>query len=186
MYCNHCGVDVMPGQVFCSKCGQPIAGAVASPSTAPPAPPLPATSQTSAPSLGTGFAGPSRVAKHLNVLGILWIVYSVLRLIPGVALMVFGHMRFPFLLTSLPVPMRGLLGPFLGALGLAISALAIAGLVAAWGLMAHCPWARMLTIVLGCISLIHFPLGTALGIYTLWVLIPGEASKEYQRLASGT
>jgi hypothetical protein len=41
----------------------------------------------------------------------------------------------------------------------------------------------MLAIVLGCISLIHFPLGTALGIYTLWVLIPEHAEAEYQRLA---
>jgi hypothetical protein len=41
----------------------------------------------------------------------------------------------------------------------------------------------VLTIVLGCISLIHFPLGTALGIYTLWVLFPPEAEREYVRLA---
>jgi hypothetical protein len=41
----------------------------------------------------------------------------------------------------------------------------------------------MLAIVLGCISLIHFPLGTALGIYTLWVLVPEGADNEYKALA---
>jgi hypothetical protein len=60
---------------------------------------------------------------------------------------------------------------------------AIAGGIAGWGLMAHAPWARMLAIVLGCISLIHFPFGTALGIYTLWVLVPGDADAEYRSLA---
>jgi uncharacterized OB-fold protein len=31
MYCAHCGTQLIPGQVFCSKCGQQVAGAVAFP-----------------------------------------------------------------------------------------------------------------------------------------------------------
>jgi hypothetical protein len=117
------------------------------------------------------------------VLGVLWIIFSVLRLIPGVAMMVLGHMRFPFMLMPIPAPMRVFLAPFLGGIGLLLSGFAIAGAIAGWGLMARCPWARMLAIVLGCISLIHFPLGTALGIYTLWVLVPAGADNEYKALA---
>jgi hypothetical protein len=41
----------------------------------------------------------------------------------------------------------------------------------------------MLAIIVGCLKLIDFPLGTALGIYTLWVLVPQGADEEYQRLA---
>ena len=130
-----------------------------------------------------GFARPSRVARHLNVLGLLWIIFSALRLIPGVALMAFGHMHFPFMFMPMPGPMRLFLAPFLGAIGLLISGFAIAGVIAGWGLMAHSPWARMLAIILGCISLIHFPFGTALGIYTLWVLVPDGADAEYRSLA---
>jgi hypothetical protein len=117
------------------------------------------------------------------VLGVLWIVFSVLRLIPGLALMAFGQMRFPFMLMPMPASIRLFLAPFLWAIGLVISGFAIAGVIAGWGLMARCPWARMLAIVLGCISLIHFPFGTALGIYTLWVLVPGDADAEYRSLA---
>jgi hypothetical protein len=123
------------------------------------------------------------VARHLNALGLLWIILSVLRLIPGVAMTVLGHMRFPFMLMPIPSHMRLFLAPFLGGIGLLISGFAIAGLIAGGGLMAHSPWARMLAIVLGCISLIHFPLGTALGIYTLWVLVPQGADAEYRSLA---
>jgi hypothetical protein len=94
-------------------------------------------------------------------------------------------MRFPFLLAPVPGFLHGFLGPFLSALGFGISALAIAGIITGWGLMARSSWARMLAVVLGCISLIHIPLGTALGIYTLWVLLPADACSEYQRLASG-
>jgi hypothetical protein len=106
-----------------------------------------------------------------------------MRLIPGVAMMALGHIRFPFMLMPIPGPVRLFLAPFLGAIGLLISGFAIAGAIAGWGLMARCPWARMLAIVLGCISLLHFPFGTALGIYTLWVLVPGDADVEYQSLA---
>jgi hypothetical protein len=87
------------------------------------------------------------------------------------------------MLMPVPASIRLFLVPFLGAIGLLVSAFAVAGVIAGWGLMARYPWARMLAIVLGCISLIHFPLGTALGIYTLWVLVPAGADNEYKALA---
>jgi apolipoprotein N-acyltransferase len=177
----------MPAQIFCSKCGQAISGAPTPASMATPAPsPQSSISPASQPaqtSPSAGFARPSRVARHIGVLGALWIAFSVLRLIPGVALVAFGHRRFPFMFMPVPEHMRLFLAPFLGAIGLLISAFAIAGVIAGWGLLAHSPWARMLAIILGCISLIHPPFGTALGIYTLWVLIPERAEAEYQRLA---
>ncbi|MBZ5565158.1 MAG: zinc ribbon domain-containing protein [Acidobacteriia bacterium] len=184
MYCGHCGGPVMPGQVFCSKCGAAVSGAGASPSAATPTPPQPSTGPGSPPpQTSPGYARSSRVARHLSVLGILWIIFSVLRLIPGLAMMFFGHMRFPFMMMPIPAPLRLTLAPFLFGIGVLVAGFAIAGVIAGWGLMSHAPWARMLAIVLGCISLIHIPFGTALGIYTLWVLVPAGADAEYQRLA---
>lgn len=72
------------------------------------------------------------------------------------------------------------LGIFLGFFG-------VLHLVLAWGLFERQPWARILGLVLGILALIRFPLGTALGIYTLWVLAPEESGREYEQLvhASG-
>ena len=188
MRCSRCGEQLMPGQRFCSKCGQPVVGAVSpaptAPAPAPSAPPQYATSETKVPGPSTGYAPPSRVARHLGVLGVLWIVLSGMRLIPGLALIGLGHMRFPFMFAPIPAPMRLFLAPFLGAIGFLFSAVAIAGFIAGIGLLAHSPWARMLAIVLGCISLVHFPFGTALGIYTLWVLVREGADTEYRKLAT--
>ena len=40
-----------------------------------------------------------------------------------------------------------------------------------------------LAIVLACFSLIKIPFGTALGIYTLWVLLPASSEEEYRQIA---
>lgn len=130
-----------------------------------------------------GFAQPSRVARHLNVLGLLWIIFSGLRLVPALALIGIGHVRFPFMAMPIPEPVRLFLAPILGLIGVLVSGLAIAGLIAGIGLMTRSLWGRMLAIVVACISLIHIPVGTALGIYTLWVLAPQGADAEYKSLA---
>jgi hypothetical protein len=41
-----------------------------------------------------------------------------------------------------------------------------------------------MAIVVAIIALLHPILGTILGIYTLWVLLPGDAETEYGRMAS--
>jgi hypothetical protein len=44
------------------------------------------------------------------------------------------------------------------------------------------PWARTMAIVVGIIALLNPILGTVLGIYTLWVLLPAAAEAEYGRI----
>jgi apolipoprotein N-acyltransferase len=119
------------------------------------------------------------MAKHTSILGILWIVVSVFHLIPGLVIFGFSHAGFPFL----PAQLRGFLVPIIGALGVLIAITAVAGILAGWALLTHQPWGRMFAIVIGCLKLISFPFGTALGIYTLWVLASPGAEEEYQRQA---
>ncbi len=59
----------------------------------------------------------------------------------------------------------------------------VIGLIAGWGLYERRSWARILAIVLAFLSLFHPPFGTAIGIYTLWVLMPAASEAEYQRIA---
>jgi len=67
--------------------------------------------------------------------------------------------------------------------GVVLALFGVLHLVLAWGLFEREPWARFLGLVLGFLALLRFPLGTALGIYTLWVLLPETSGKEYDRLA---
>ena len=43
-------------------------------------------------------------------------------------------------------------------------------LIAGFGLIKFKSWARILAIILAILNLLAFPIGTALGIYTLWVM----------------
>ena len=55
------------------------------------------------------------------------------------------------------------------------------GFFAGWGLLQREPWARVLTLILAFLALIHVPFGTVLGVYTLWVLLPAGAEEEYEK-----
>jgi hypothetical protein len=49
--------------------------------------------------------------------------------------------------------------------------------------MYRASWARTAAIILGILALFHPPFGTALGVYSLWVLLADESGDEYQCLA---
>ena len=46
------------------------------------------------------------------------------------------------------------------------------------------PWARTVALVLGFLSLFNIPFGTAIGVYTLWVLLPSQAEGEYEAMVA--
>jgi hypothetical protein len=68
-------------------------------------------------------------------------------------------------------------------IGVLLLLCAVIGGIAGIGLLTRQPWARMLAIVFGSLNLFDLPFGTAIGIYTLWVLLPAESEQEYRTSA---
>ena len=126
MYCAQCGTQVKDNQKYCNRCGQPVGGSAAADVVTPPPPPYtgssPAAYGAATPrAMPTRTAARSRVACHLRMLGILWIVVSAMRLLPALGLLVFSHMGrmdFPFV----PSQFRFFMMPMLGGLGVFLSA----------------------------------------------------------------
>lgn len=176
MYCDRCGTSLAPSAQFCGGCGKPVVHAAVAAHAPYVSPPV----------------AQSRIRRHIQALATLWLINGILRLMTVGWMMVFGTMFFPFLrnwggpvnwpfgrVWGLDFLLSGglfSLGTFLGFFGLL-------HLVLAWGLFERQPWARTLGVVIGFLALLRFPLGTALGIYTLWVLLPEESSREYDRLS---
>ena len=118
----------------------------------------------------------SRIAGHIRMLGILWLAISAFRLIPAGALLVVGR-------TGLPPGIPEFVYPLISLIGGILTVSVVAGFFTGWGLLTRQPWGRTLALISGGISLIDVPFGTALGIYTLWVLLPSGAEEEYRRVS---
>lgn len=167
MYCDGCGSPLNPSGQYCSSCGKRWA---------------PGTWYGASQRYSRIYPN-DRVRRNLNALATLWLVYGILRMAGALALLTFGHIVFPWILGSHRWGWEGLVpfGIYTG--GTFAAAFAGVYLIAAWGLYECEPWARGLAIVLSVFAMLRFPLGTALGIYTLWVLLPDPSRREYDQLA---
>ena len=158
MFCDGCGAAVPPGQTYCGRCGKQIVGTV-----------------TSMPQRR------SRVQEHIHLVGILWLAISALNVIGGVAVYIVANTIFaPGNQTGAP----GFLHPMLSAVAILILGKAALGFVGGWGLLQRESWARVLTLVLAFLSLFNIPFGTAVGVYTMWVMLPAESEREYESMAA--
>ncbi len=156
MFCNQCGTQLQSDFAVCPRCGRPAQA---------PAP-----------------VRRSRLQEHLRTLGILWMILGGLTLLPAFFLMFLSS------IIHVAIPFSNVLARNLGPLvmmiiGGSLLLVGAAGVLVGWGLMQHQPWARVPAIIVGVLALFHPPVLTALGIYTLWVLLGQNSDVEYQRLA---
>ena len=122
---------------------------------------------------------------HVKTLGILHIVFGALGILVAVGLLVlFGGIAGLIGATTnhgedvrISIPILSGIGLFIFVVVLALS---LPGLVAGVGLLQFRPWARILTIVVSILDLIHVPFGTALGVYGLWVLLSPDSERLFR------
>ncbi len=111
--------------------------------------------------------------QHVTVLGILYIAFSALMLL--LAIIIFAAVVGGGIISgdSEAIAITAIVGP---AVSILFILLAAPGLIGGIYLLKRRPWARILVLVLGFLNLIHIPIGTALGIYTIWVLLKTESA----------
>ena len=113
-------------------------------------------------------------------LGILWVIYGLLRLITALGVFMWSGtltLIWGALLSRVPNPFA-LMDDFHAFLILAIiigTAAGVIAIIAGLALMSGGPSARKLGIIAAFFGLIGGPLGIALGAYTLVVLVPAGA-----------
>ena len=170
MFCSGCGQALEAGQAFCPKCGRPMA---------PVVPPVP----------GLEFLLESYAGK-IRVLGIFWMVYAGISLVTGFAGLMFAKSFFsggfgpwthgPWANGAMPPFWMG--PAFLHLIWVVLLLRAALAFAAGWGLMEHSRWGRLVAIVAAIFSLLKFPFGTAMGIWTLVMLLGYRNSSLYDQL----
>jgi hypothetical protein len=173
MYCDRCGTPFNSGATYCTSCGKQLMAAQAAPMAA-----VPATASA---------AGDGRVRRNINIVAGFWLVNGILRLLGLGWWMIFRRLFFDggwgWPLANWEPGFHNWMWGGLFAGGVFLGFFGLIHLLLAWGLYERQPWARVLGIVVACLALLRFPFGTALGIYTLWVLAPESSGREYDAMA---
>ncbi len=115
--------------------------------------------------------------KHVTLVGVLHIVYHSLGFVIGIV--IFGILTTIGRLAGDPeaAVILGIVGT---AVGTFLIVLSVPGIVGGIALLKKRPWGRILAMVVGIIDIVDIPLGTALGVYTLWVLMHDETMQIFQ------
>jgi hypothetical protein len=165
MFCSGCGQQLAPGQGICARCGRPLAGAI---------PPVP----------GFEFQLENYAGK-LRTLSILWFAYAAVAFLTSFMALSFAHAFFSgefgnFGHGPMPPPW---IGPMITHFAIPFIFLRASLAVAAgFGLMERSQWGRVVAIVAAILSLLRFPFGTALGIWTLVMLLGYRNTTLYNQL----
>jgi len=170
MFCSSCGNALAQGLAFCPNCGRPVA---------PVVPPVP----------GLQFQLESYAGK-IKALSIVWFIYAGYSVLSGLAGLAIVHAIFshhgggdwgnnPWTNGSGP---NWFLPAIFRIVWVAVLIRTCLALLAGYGLYARARWGRILAIVVAILSLIKFPIGTALGIWTMVALMGFQNSTLYEQL----
>ncbi len=134
--------------------------------------------------------------KHIKLVAVLNIVYRCVTILGSVVLFilaaVFGRImdfverRGDLHADDIPREILDIV-PFIlvviGAIMIVVSIVAIIGSV---GVLRRKEWGRIVLIVVSFFNLMHVPLGTVLGVYSLWVLFNDEIVHIFNPLPAAT
>lgn len=111
--------------------------------------------------------------KHVNVVAALHIGLSVIGIVIAMVIGVVLGLVGSFV----EDPVANKILPIIATVAIWVVILfSIPGIIAGIGLFKRKEWARILTLILSVIKLMNIPIGTALGAYSIWVLVQDETT----------
>ena len=109
--------------------------------------------------------------RHINVVAALQIGYSILGLFLGILIFTLFHLIGDFIDDH---EAEFVLSIVANVMITMFAILSIPGIIAGMGLFKRKEWARILTLILSVLHLLSFPIGTAVGVYSIWALVQPE------------
>lgn len=122
---------------------------------------------------------------HKRITGIIHIVYGLITIIFFLLISAFFDAFFPFILEAIEEEsgkeaadifdaVKGLIRSILYIL---IAFCTLPSIIGGIGLLQKKSWGMTVTLIAGCISIFSFPIGTAIGVYTIFVFIEDNKNK---------
>ena len=110
--------------------------------------------------------------QHVSFVGALHIGFGILGLLGALAVFIIFNFAQGFVeVEPLAEDILSFIG---GTISLMIMFFAVLGIIGGIGLFSYRPWARILVMIVSAINCLNIPLGTAKGVYSIWVLMQKE------------
>lgn len=110
--------------------------------------------------------------QQVSLVGALHVGFGILGLLGALAIYLTFHFAFEFIEEE---PMVENIIAFVGnTLSLIIFFISVLGVIGGAGLFSYKPWARVLVMIVSAINCLNVPVGTAKGVYSIWVLMQPE------------
>jgi hypothetical protein len=166
MYCSKCGHSMTESQAFCPSCGKAAARPV--------------------PHTDIAKSEQQHFKQAMQRLSLLWFLFAALNAGLGLA----GSIMLRLGLTAAPGPWEPWPHPpgwqwtmGAGVVWTLLLSRVVVSILAGWGLKEHADWSRPVTLLAAAVSLLQFPMGVALGVYTLGILIGRHHAALYEHWA---
>ncbi len=117
--------------------------------------------------------------RHVTFVGALQIGYNAFGILAAMAtfMLIVGGGLVGGLISGgqdIVIPITFFVGT---AISMWLLLLSVPGIVGGIGLLGHQPWAGYLVLVLSILDLANVSIGTAIGAYSIWVLVQDETTK---------
>lgn len=116
--------------------------------------------------------------QHVSFVGALHIGFGLLG-VAGALAIFFGFQFLFELIEDEPIA-RNVLSFIGNSIGMILLFFSLLGVIGGIGLFSYRPWARILVMIVSALNCLNVPVGTAKGIYSLWVLMQPETIELFE------
>jgi Ni,Fe-hydrogenase I cytochrome b subunit len=117
--------------------------------------------------------------RHINIVAALHIGLSILGILTGIFVYVLLYFVGDL---SNDNEAQFVLAIIAKVLVVFMVVLSLPGIIAGIGLFKRKEWARILALIISVLDLVNFPIGTAIGVYSIWALVQPEVVEQFKQV----
>jgi len=118
--------------------------------------------------------------QHVSFVGALHVGFGILGLLGALTIYIVFNFAQGFTEIEAEPFVNEILSFLGGTISLVIMFFALLGIIGGIGLFSHKNWARILVMIVSAINCLNIPIGTAKGVYSIWVLMNKETMELFE------